>query len=302
MKMASITLTKKFTFRTDHYEYIIHWTCLGLDSGPPLIFIHGTPWSSYIWTPYVKALSSRYKVYLFDNPGFGKSSGGKPLSATANPPDLDASLAGQARAFAALYKSWGFTDDRLPHIVAHDVGGLISLRANILHGCEYASLCLVDVVAICPFGSPFFRLVAQYPSVFDSIPGAVFQGMVRAYIQGASFKPLPSSVEERLLNPWSAGGRQGQEGFIRQMVQADQRHVEVVEGRYSEVGAKIPVKVIWGQEDRWIPVDRAEKLGKMIKAREVVLVEEAGHLIMFDQPERLASEIAMWLMEMEMKK
>ncbi|RJE19547.1 hypothetical protein PHISCL_08118 [Aspergillus sclerotialis] len=298
--MASVTLTERFTFRSDKYEYIIHWTCIGLDSGSPLVFVHGTPWSSYIWTPYVKALSLRYKIYLFDNPGFGESPGGKPLTATANTAELDASLAGQAEAFAALYKSWGFTNDRLPHVVAHDNGGLITLRANILHGCEYASLCLIDVVAVCPFGSPFFRLVAENPSVFNSIPSAVFQAMVRAYIRGTAFKPLRGSVEDRLLEPWSSGGRQGQEAFIRQMVQADQRHAEDVEGRYSEVGAKTPVKVIWGLEDRWIPVDRAEKLGKMVRAREVVLVEEAGHLIMFDQPKRLASEIAMWLMEVTM--
>lgn len=48
---------------------------------------------------------------------------------------------------------------------------------------------------------------------------------------------------------------------------------------------------------RWIPVERAEKLARMTRTRVVILIEEAGHLIMFDQPERQATEIAMWLTE-----
>ena len=81
------------------------------------------------------------------------------------------------------------------------------------------------------------------------------------------------------------------------MVQIDQKDVEEVESRYGEVRKDIPVKVIWGIDDQWIPVDRAQKLGDMIGAKEVVLVEEASHLIMYNQPERVSIEIALWLSE-----
>ncbi|KAH8695417.1 putative hydrolases or acyltransferase [Talaromyces proteolyticus] len=301
MTSKLIVLTECFIHRSSTHEYSIRWTSIGSDNSPPLIFVHGTPWSSYVWQRYVEALSLRHKIYIFDNPGFGESPGGRPLQAPTSTDDkiseFDSSLAGQAEAFAALYHSWNFTSDRLPHIVAHDNGGLITLRANLLHSCRYASLCLVDVVAVRPFGSPFFRLVAQNSSVFTSIPDTIFQGIVRAYIQDASFRPLPKHVEDTLVKPWIAGGSQGQVAFIRQMVQADQRHAEEVEGRYAEVGSAMPVKVIWGKDDRWIPVERAEKLASMVGATEVVLIGEAGHLIMFDQPERLATEISIWLME-----
>ncbi|KAJ5620102.1 hypothetical protein N7510_004086 [Penicillium lagena] len=298
MALNPVALGENFTYRSDGYEYSIRWTCLGDDSNPPLVFVHGTPWSSYVWMPFAESLSCRYKVYLFDNPGFGESLGGMPIAPKdGNTEELDASLAGQAEAFAALYRSWNFTTDRLPHVIAHDNGGLITLCANILFGCQYASLCLIDVVALRPFGSPFFRLVSQNQSIFTSISDEVFRGMVHAYIQGAAFKPLPSLVEDQLVQPWVADGRQGQEAFIRQIVQADQRHVEDIEGRYRDIGSTAPVKIIWGIEDKWIPVDRAERLAQMIGAKEVVLVKEAGHLIMFDQPERLATELVIWLME-----
>ncbi|KAL1850248.1 hypothetical protein Plec18167_007353 [Paecilomyces lecythidis] len=295
MASESISLTECFTHRSDTYEYSISWTCLGPDNAPPVVFVHGTPWSSIVWESYAKALSSRYRVYIFDRPGFGQSPDRKSVAPTNSETDLDGSLTGQAEAFAALYRSWHFKPDQLPHIIAHDNAGLVTLRANILYDCQYASLCLIDVVAVGPFGCPFFRLVAENKPVFSSIPDSIFQGIILGYIRDASFKPLPGDITDNLLAPWTANGSQGQEGFIRQLLQADQRYAGDIEGRYAEVGNTIPVKVIWGKEDRWIPADYAVKLGRVIGAREVVLVEEAGHLIMFDQPERLATEIGIWL-------
>ncbi len=305
MASEGITLNENFTHQSSTHSTTIHWTTLGEPTNPPLIFIHGTPWSSVLWHPYAKALSSTYNVYLFDNPGFGESPGRTPLQPSPTPPNntneiasLDASLAGQAESFAALYHFWGFKEDNLPHVIAHDVGGLISLRGFLLHGCKYASLCLIDVVALRPFGSPFFTVVGQNPDVFTSIPEAVFEGMLREYIRGAAFRPIPAEIEERLLRPWlsSRGGRRRGIGFIRQIAQADARDVEDVEGRYGEVGSVMPVKVLWGIEDRWIPAERAKELAWRMGARETVLIEDAGHLVMVDQPERVAIEIMGWMM------
>jgi pimeloyl-ACP methyl ester carboxylesterase len=308
--MASPTdptaLTQTFTHRIGSYVYTIKWTSLGPENseGPSVIFVHGTPWSSRTWSPFALALSTRYTVYLYDNPGFGQSPWRTSLDDAGRADDdvhnasseLDASLAGQAEAFAALYTHWGFRDDDddKPHVIAHDNAGMFTIRANLLHGCAYASLCLVDVVAVGPFGSPFFDLVAENRHVFCGIPASMFEGFVRAYVSSAAFKSLSRETQNMLVEPWLEGRSQGQEAFVRQMIQAYQRHTELEE-RYGEIGDRIPVKVIWGKEDAWIPVERAEKLTKVIKAKEMVLVEEAGHLIHYDQPVRLAVEVATWL-------
>ena len=124
--------------------------------------------------------------------------------------------------------------------------------------------------------------------------------MLRAYIDAAAFKPLSADVMEMLMQPWlpedQGGGIQGQEGFIRQIVQADQRHAEDVEALYHKVGEnKMPVRIIWGKDDNWIPVERAEKLAQMIGTKDVVLLEECGHLVHYDQPERLGVELGRWI-------
>ena len=43
-------------------------------AGPAVVFCHGTPWSSRLWSLYAEALASEYTVYLWDMPGYGESS------------------------------------------------------------------------------------------------------------------------------------------------------------------------------------------------------------------------------------
>ncbi|KAI9752214.1 MAG: hypothetical protein M4579_005717 [Chaenotheca gracillima] len=284
-------LTEVFEFES---LYRIRWTRLGPASAPPLIFIHGTPWSSRLWVPYALAFATTHSVYLFDNPGYGESqTSGEGTVAQAN----DASLDKQAASFAALYRHWKL--DRPPHVIAHDNGGLVSLRATLLHGLSYRSLCLVDIVAVPPFGNPFFKLVAANQEVFEQIPLFMFEGIVRGYIRNAAFKPLSSETEESLARQWLS--EEGQKGFIRQLVQASHRHAEDVLPRYGDLGASgIPVKIIWGKDDQWLSVDRAETLQKMIGGRtEVVVVDDASHLIHWDQPERLTTELTRFVLAAE---
>jgi pimeloyl-ACP methyl ester carboxylesterase len=57
------------------------------------------------------------------------------------------------------------------------------------------------------------------------------------------------------------------------------------------------VKILWGQEDRWIPWEKMESLVNKMghRVREFIAIPEAGHLIMIDQPERVALEVLSWL-------
>ena len=282
------------TALTEEYKhdskYLIKWTRLGPAEAQAVIFIHGTPWSSRLWAPFALALSSSYNVYLFDNPNYGES---KALGAGVDEQANDGPLVKQAEVFAALYRHWGFSQQNPPHVVAHDNAGLVSLRAILEQGCVYRSLCLIDVVAVGPWGLPFFKLVAENADVFQQLPVGMFEGIVHGYVRPGAFKPLKAADEDMLTRPWVSDEGPGQAGFIRNVNNASLRRSEDVEGRYKEIGESgLPVKIIWGKEDRWVPCERAEKLKALIGGKtELVLVEEAGHLIHLDQPERLMAEI-----------
>lgn len=66
---------------------------------------------------------------------------------------------------------------------------------------------------------------------------------------------------EMLVSPWR--GVEGQAAFYRQIAEADQRYTDEIEPRYAEID--IPVLVVWGQCDAWIPFDRAHRLVEMIQ-------------------------------------
>jgi pimeloyl-ACP methyl ester carboxylesterase len=267
-------LDREFGWKGDR----IRWTRYG--SGPPLVLCHGTPWSSRLWSPTADALADRFTVHLWDMRGFGSST----MAA-----DQDVSLGEQGQLFAELVRHWQLSEP--PRVVAHDIGGAVALRAHLLHGLEYRSLALVDVVALAPWGSEFFRLVHDNPDVFTRLPPPLHEALVRAYVAGAAHRPLPAAAHDMLVAPWL--GPVGQAAFYRQIAQADQRHTDAVEPLYPSLA--LPVLVVWGTEDRWIPVDRAHRLTRLIPGAVLRLVPGAGHLIQIDAPEMLVGILRDWL-------
>ena len=254
----------------------VAWDRIG--EGPPLVLLHGTPWSSALWGPMATALSARFTVYLWDMPGYGASS---------KEPSHRVDLGVQGELFAALLEQWEV--DR-PHVVAHDYGGAVSLRARLLHGRRYASLCLVDVVALSPWGSPFFTLVRDHAEVFTQLPPAVHRGAVEAYIRGASHRGLAEEELAMLVAPWTRDA--GQQAFYRQIAQADERFTDEIEPQYGSIDE--PTHIIWGREDTWIPPERAVRLQQLIPGSSLAFIEAAGHLIQLDAPAALAAELTRW--------
>ncbi|MFL1381000.1 MULTISPECIES: alpha/beta fold hydrolase [unclassified Nocardiopsis] len=264
---------------TEIFEWHGHRIAWGSGgAGPPLVLCHGTPWSSRLWAPFADALSRDFTVYVWDMPGYG-ASGKDP----GNPVDLGV----QGEAFTALLDHWGL--DR-PRVIAHDYGGAVSLRAALLHGAVYLALCLVDVVALRPWGSSFFRLVKENATVFAQLPDAVHEGALRAYIAGASHRGLRPEDLDMLVGPWL--GEEGKAAFYRQIAQADERFTEEVEPLLAEL--PFPVHIVWGTQDTWIPVDRAHRLQAAIPGSTLSLIPEAGHLIQLDAPVALADELRRW--------
>ncbi|HYH33408.1 MAG TPA: alpha/beta hydrolase [Pseudonocardia sp.] len=261
----------------------VRWSRRG--SGPAVVFCHGTPWSAALWAPIADVLSADFTVHLWDMPGYGTS------TMTA---DQDVSLATQGELLADLLAEWGLDGpDAAPHVVAHDYGGAVSLRAHLLHGARYRSLALVDVVALAPWGSEFFRLVRDNADVFTRLPPTLHEALLREYVRGAAARPLRSDDEEMLVRPWLSPD--GQAAFYRQIAQADQRHTDEVEPRYPEVD--LPVAVVWGADDTWIPVERAHRLATLIPDTQLHVVARAGHLVQLDAPEALAGILQRWLLQ-----
>ncbi|KUO17663.1 alpha/beta fold hydrolase [Streptomyces dysideae] len=257
----------------------VRWDRLGDPGRPPVVLLHGTPFSSYVWRALARSLARHYQVFVWDMPGYG---------ASEKAAGQDVSLAAQGRVFSELLSHWGLAE---PLVVAHDFGGAVALRAHLLHGARYQALALVDPVALAPWGSPFFRLVGEHSDVFERFPPALHRALVREYVASASSPGLHPAVLDRLVEPWLDDP--GQAAFYRQIAQADQRYTDEIQGRYTEIG--MPTLVCWGEDDTWIPVAKGRELAALLPGARWEPIAGAGHLVQEDAPAELTAALIAFL-------
>jgi pimeloyl-ACP methyl ester carboxylesterase len=316
-----------------HADWHIKYTLLsspptitGTTSPPPqtLVFLHGTPWSSAVFSPLATSLlrtTPNLTILLYDLPGYGQSQTLLSPSPTTSPALGPKSFAGstsislQASALSALLSHLSLdgkskppknNSNTKPLILAHDIAGTIALRAHLLHGCEYSKLLLLDTNAILPWGDGFYKLARSEPGVFTKLPGHVHEAVVRSVVRSASVRPAEvlggeGGWEEVLVEPWVGSGEK-QGSFVRQIAQAEDGDVGemYLGGRESCLyrDVRCGVRVMWGEGDSWIPKQKMEKLCELLGDRlekPLVVVEGAGHLVMLDQPEVVEREVREWL-------
>jgi pimeloyl-ACP methyl ester carboxylesterase len=270
--MKTWTLDEQFEFE----GRAVRWSARG--EGPPVVLVHGTPWSSFNLRHLVEALSSDFTTYVFDLLGYGlsdKSAG-------------DVSLGVQNRVLDALLDHWNLSR---PSIVGHDFGGATALRAHLLNRREFDRIVLIDPVALSPWGSPFFRHVREHEAAFAGLPGYIHEALVRAYVQTAAHVPLDAATLDGIVAPWL--GDEGQAAFYRQIAQADSSYTDEVQPLYASI--ERPVRILWGREDTWIPVEKGEKLRRTIPNAELTVIDDAGHLVIEEKPDQLAASIRAFL-------
>lgn len=247
--------------------------------GPDLVLAHGWPWSSFSWHRVIPTLAKSHRVHWYDMPGYGRSDK-RPAQATG----LDV----QGQVFAEMLAYWGL--DR-PSVVAHDFGGATTLRAHLLHGREYDRYVLMNVVAMRPWGSEFFDHVGKHVEAFQGLPPHIHKAVVEAYIQGALVNGIDSDDFAALAAPWLSD--EGRVSFYRQFAQADERYTAEVEPLFGKI--RCPVKIIWGEDDPWIPLARGQALHRLIPQASFETLPGVGHLPQLEAPDRVLAEVIPFL-------
>jgi pimeloyl-ACP methyl ester carboxylesterase len=252
----------------------VRWGSWG--DGPPVVLVHGTPFSASVWREVLPGLASWRQVFVWDMVGFGQSEQGD---------GQDVSLAAQGRVFAELLRQWSLPS---PTVVAHDVGGLVALRALLLEGSTYQELTLLNAVAVPGWSSgAFFEVTKNHPDVFSRLPGFAHRALVASKLEDASHRGLRPAVLDELLQPWC--GQRGQAAFYRQYAQASEADTLEIQDHLDSL--TLPIRILWGREDRWLPPAYAAQVRAQVPYAEFAWIDDAGHLVQEDAPAQLLAHL-----------
>lgn len=243
--------------------------------GPPVVLVHGTPASSYLWREVVPTLASRHTVHVWDLLGFGDSR----IDAGVAP-----SIARQARTLAELVAYWGI---ETPDLVGHDIGGGIVLRAHLVEGVLARRLALLDAAVLGPWNTAFTEHMQRNADAYRTMPPHVFADVIAPRIRTATHREMPDAVAEAYLAPWA--GPEGQQRWVDQATSVhfdDTRHVVDRLGRITA-----PVLVLWGEHDEWLAPRVGDRLAAAIPDARREDVPDAGHFLAEDNPRDTADAL-----------
>ena len=253
--------------------------------GPPVVLLHGTPSSSYIWRNIVPDLvAGGYKVHVFDLLGYGLSE--RPWSA-----DVDTSMTGQVEVLEQLLRIWKI---ETLHLVAHDIGGGIAQRFGVKETDRLRSLTMIDVVSYDSY--PSKRTRQQMSEGLEKLikkPDEEHRGHFAEWLLSTHSDPANFDPEALRIYLDFISGPIGQPSlFQHQVAHYDPKHTMEVADQLGALG-DVPVQLIWGADDAWQVIDWAHRLANAIPGSELHIIEGCGHFA----PEERPSEVAYLLVD-----
>ncbi len=245
--------------------------------GPPLVLLHGTGASLHTWDAWSSALASHHRVIRMDLPGFGL---------TGPDPKSDYSIPAFVSFVDSFCKKLGLTRFAL---AGNSLGGQIAWNLAVAHPEQVTDLILLDPAGY-PIARPalIFRL-ARIPVLSSLLthadPGAMVKKTLRdAY--GDQSKVTPALIDRYRRLSLRAGNR---DAFVARVKQSPVDRTADL----PHVAAR--TLILWGREDRLIPVAHAERFAKAIPGAKLIVYDSVGHLPMEEIGERSAADAEAFL-------
>lgn len=249
-------------------------------AGWPVVFVHGTPAHSYLWrnvAPRVEAAG--YRTIVYDLLGYG---------ASERPVDRDTSVAGQIEVLDGLRSRLGLERCTL---VGHDIGGAIAQHVALQAESGLDRLLLIDTVSYDSWPSETWRaIIDTHLADYEAMPQEDFEALLARQLRMTVADPsrMGGEVLDAYLAPHRS--RLGQTSFFEHQVRHyDARYTEELTDRLSDMA--LPVRLLWGAQDRWQPLSYGYRLASDIPGAELTVIQNAGHFVMEDAPDRVATEI-----------
>ena len=258
-------------------------------AGPTLLFVHGLLVNGALWRKVVPELAPDFRCIAPDWP---LGSHEVPLGDAA-----DRTPAGIAQLIADFMAALELDDVTL---VGNDSGGALSQLVVTRHPERVGRLVLTPCDAFDNFPPKMFRYLGWAAKVPGGMAPIVQSMRLRANRRTPiafgwlTKRRLPNAVSDHYVNPVIHDRR------IREDARA---FILGVDSAYTMAAAEKlpgfdrPVLLAWAPEDRFFPIEHAERLAELLPDARLVRIEDSRTFVSEDQPERLAELIAGFVRE-----
>lgn len=261
--------------------------CRHFGSGPALLFVHGFPLSGFTWRKLLPELSQHYSCYVPDLPGMGE---------TEWTEQTDFSFPGQGHTLKALVDGLGLTRYS---VIAQNTGGTFARFLALEDSACVERLVLIntEMPGHRPPWIPLYQLLMRLPAITSAFRLLLAsRGFLRSPMGfGGCFADLSlmdGEFHRRFVEPLLHSPRR-MEGLQQYLIGAKWGPVDALARDHARL--KMPVQLLWGEDDPTFPVERAQAmLGQFPDAR-LVRVPGAKLLLHEEKPAEVVREVLAFL-------
>jgi pimeloyl-ACP methyl ester carboxylesterase len=252
-------------------------------SGPTLFLIHGSFASLHTWDGWESELMKSYKTISMDLPGHGLT--GPNASKTYSTDDYEKLVI----ALADILHVDTF------YVAGNSMGGNVAWKIALRHPQRAKKLILVDATGFGRFTTdsatskkqsvPFIFKMLQSKTFSKLLTGITPRFLVKMNMEQVYGDPtrITSADVDRFYDLLlREGNRQATLERLRKPGQDCSDSIPFIQ---------VPTLILWGEKDRWIPVEHAFRFAKAIQSSQLKVFPQAGHVPMEEIPSESAQEV-----------
>jgi pimeloyl-ACP methyl ester carboxylesterase len=244
-------------------------------AGPAVLLLPGFPSSSYLWRAFVPPLAARHRVIAPDLLGYGDSD---------KPQDVSLTITAQAGYIRELLEILGV--QRFA-VAGHDIGGGVAQLLAL--DAAATALILFDSIAFDVWPIEGVRMLQQTGT--DQETADLVRDVIGLTLDLGMAKEDRRSDE--VVEAYAAPFVRDPGAFFRAARAIDGNGLSA---RVDEIAAlDVPVFVVWGEEDPFLPVEVADRLNEILSGSTLALLPGCSHFVTEDASETLVPLVAEWL-------
>ncbi len=247
-------------------------------SGPALLLLHGLGCDHTTWDPVIETLSRRYTVIAPDLLGHGQS----------DKPRADYTLGGFANGMRDLLTVLGIEKVT---VIGHSFGGGVAMQFAYQFPERTERLMLVGSGGLGPEVHPGIRAITT-PGFHEvmgvlTLPGVRHLGVAGLKTLSALGCRSTRDLDEaaRIFDTFKdPAARHAIRHVVRAVVDWRGQIVSMADRAY--LTEEMPMWVVWGRDDRVLPVRHANTAAALAPRSRVEVIPDAGHFPHKDHPYR----------------